>query len=91
MFVNEQVNEAYADILEEAKTLVTALINDLALNYGGPLYTRKVVMTAKWPDDPETLSPEEMHALVSTRGEEAVNQWLYEHFQRKAEEELVEE
>lgn len=86
-----ELSATYDSILGEAESLVTELINDLALNYGGPLYTRKVVMTVKWPDDPETLSPEEMQVLISTRGEEAVNQWLFETFSRKAQEELTQE
>jgi hypothetical protein len=77
----------YTDILKDAEQAVSELENEIMAAYGIPLFVteggRKALL--QWPADPDKMSPEEMQVLIDTRGEEAVNAWLAEHFSALAE------
>lgn len=71
------------EIMEEAEQYVMYQFADLMKEFGLPLYYTdpgRGAGASAWPDDPEGISPEEMQMLVNTRGEDAVNQWLFEHY-----------
>lgn len=66
-------------ILEEAAELVVGVEAQLYEEYGIPLFTEEPGRAGpKFPDDPESLSPETMQQLVNAHGEETVTNWLME-------------
>ena len=73
------------EIITAAQELIEAREAEILSAYGLPLYTDVPTSKTEWPEDPEVMSPEAMAVLVQTRGEQAVNTWLAEHYQRKAE------
>ena len=79
------------EIMTEAQELIERIESDLTESYGQPLFTTDQGRGRPvWPSDPDTMAPEEMALLIQTRGEEAVNAWLTEHFTAKAEREALE-
>lgn len=74
-------------VMEKAQQIVEDRWNAIAAEYGLPLYVTEGGKNAllTWPADPEAITPEEMQQLVDTRGNDAVNQWLAEHYQAQAE------
>lgn len=79
------------EIMQEAERVVEELDTSLATHYGLPLYVtdpgKSPTAALAWPEDPDELTPEEMAVLVATRGKDAVNEWLSEHFYAAAERE----
>lgn len=74
--------------MRKAQELVEEREAKLFASYGMPLFVTeggdKALLT--WPADPDKMSPEEMQVLIDTRGEEAVNAWLQQHFMNAGQE-----
>lgn len=78
-------------VVEKALAITEERWNALAATYGLPLFVTEGGKNEllKWPDNPDTMTPEEMQVLISTRGEQAVNQWLAEFYASAGEKSLV--
>jgi hypothetical protein len=84
---------ALTDVLERALEIAEDLDTKLAASFGIPLYTESPGRSSelRWPEDPDQMPPEEMAVLVATRGEDAVNRWLREHYEAQLQRETFPE
>jgi hypothetical protein len=79
-------------VMRKAQELIEEREAKLFASYGIPLFVTEGGDKAllEWPADPDLMTPEEMQVLIDTRGEEAVNQWLGEFYQAKADRDQLE-
>lgn len=79
----------WTPIVETAAEELVRIAADLVRDFRVPLFVKLKGITSRaaleWPKDPMEVTPEEMQHLIDTRGEEAVDTWLAEHFAALAE------
>lgn len=82
------------EVLERAMDIATEQLAETIANYATPpLTVREIAKRGRallrFPDDPETATPEQMQVLVNVHGREAVGRWLQEHYAARAEREVL--